>query len=282
MRAKNGRLLKDRIFRVMVTVISTAAVAPLFFIIVYVAYKGAPVVFSEGLSFITQKPAPVMAERLGGIAPALTGTFYLAASSTAIAVPIALFSAVFATEFPRSPLSRVVKVVARTFLEIATITIGMLVFFLIVLPMGRFSAIAGTTALSIVMLPYIYTYTESALMSVPSKYVEAAYSLGMSRAQVIFKVKLKIAWRALLRGIFIGIMKVTGETAPLVFTIYGARSMLFSGLFEPIDALPLMIFHFIQSGFENWRALAWGGAFILLVIYLSMFALNYILTRERR
>ncbi|MFZ8794293.1 MAG: phosphate ABC transporter, permease protein PstA, partial [Acidilobaceae archaeon] len=100
--------------------------------------------------------------------------------------------------------------------------------------------------------------------------------------QVIFYVTVRVARRGLARGIAIAVTKAMGETAPLLFTAFGARSVIFGGPFEPADALPLMVFQFIQTGYDNWRALAWGGAFTLLVLYLLLFIIARILVKEVR
>ncbi|MEM4035836.1 MAG: ABC transporter permease subunit [Fervidicoccaceae archaeon] len=267
-----ARKLKDRLFSALASLVALAFAAVALHVVLYVTWRGLPVLASEGLSLLFEKPAAVTAERPGGVAPALVGTLYLTASSLAIAAPMAALAAVFSVEFPRSPLSRLVRLTSRALLEVPTISVGLLVFSLLVLPLGRFTGLAGTVALALVMLPYVYVYAESALSSVPSTYVEAGYALGMRRAQVALGLRLKMAKRGVWRGVLMATMKAMGETAPLLFTVYGARSVVFGGPLQPIDALPLMIFQFIQSGYENWRALAWGGAFVLLVLYMAMYA----------
>ncbi|MEM0046773.1 MAG: ABC transporter permease subunit [Fervidicoccaceae archaeon] len=277
-----SRKIKNSVFIISSSLLALLTIIPALSLLVYISYKGAPVVFSQGINFLIEKPASVTSATPGGIAPALLGTIYLIVSSTLISAPVAILAAAFVVEFPRSPISRMIKIASRTILEIASITVGMLAFFLIVLPMGRFTAAAGTVALAVLMIPYVYTYTETALTSVPQKYIEAAYSIGMRRSQVFFKVTSKIAWKGIARGIFVGIMKISGETAPLIFTIFGARNSLFSGINQPIDALPLMIFQFIQTGFENWKQLAWGGAFVLLLIYIVFYIIYFAIMRDRK
>ncbi len=274
------RILVDRIFTVLVVLIAILAILPVFHIIAYITWRGLPIVLDNGLSFFTEIPAAVVAEKPGGIAPALAGTAFMTFTAVLIAVPLSTLAAIFSFEFPDHILTRAVRATSRSLLEVATILIGMLVFALLVLPTGRFTAFAGSIALAIVMIPYVYTYVELALLSVPRTYIEAAYALGMRRAQVIFYVTLRIARRGITRGIVISVAKAMGETAPLLFTAFGARNIIFGGPFEPADALPLMVFTFIQAGYDNWRALAWGGAFVLLVLYLLIFMLARVLVKE--
>lgn len=275
------RILKDRLFTVIVVALAIIVILPIFHIILYVSLKGLPVIIENGLDFFTSIPGAVIAEKPGGIAPALIGTLVMTSTATIIAAPIATLAAAFSVEFPNHPLARAVRVTSRSLLEVATILIGMLVFVLIVLPTGRFSILAGSIALAIVMIPYVYTYVELALLSVPRTYIEAAYSLGLKRAQVIL-LSLMIARRGVARGVAIAITKAMGETAPLLFTVGAARNTVFAGPLEPGDALPLMIFQFIQSPFENWHNLAWGGAFVLLVLYLTTFIVIRLVVREVR
>ncbi len=274
------RTLKDRVFTVVVVLVAFMAILPVFHIIAYITWKGLPVILDNGISFFIEIPAPVVAERPGGIAPAIAGTLFMTLTATIIAVPLATLAAIFSVEFPNHVLTRAVRVTSRSLLEIATILIGMLVFILVVLPLGRFTALAGALALAIVMIPYVYTYVELALLSVPKTYIEAAYAIGMRRAQVIFYVTLRIARRGIARGATIAITKAIGETAPLLFTAFGARSIIFGGLLEPADALPLMIFQFIQTPYDNWRALAWGGAFTLLILYITVFVFARVMVKE--
>jgi phosphate transport system permease protein len=278
----DGRFLVDRVFTVIVVVVAIIAILPIFHIIAYITWRGLPIVIDNGLSFFTDVPAAVVAEKPGGIAPALAGTAFMTITATLIAVPLATLAAIFSVEYPNHVLTKAVRVTSRSLLEVATILIGMLIFVLLVLPTGRFTALAGSLALAIVMIPYVYTYAELALLSVPKTYIEAAYALGMKKAQVIFYVTVRVARRGLARGIAIAVTKAMGETAPLLFTAFGARSVIFGGPLEPADALPLMVFQFIQTGYDNWRALAWGGAFTLLVLYLSFFILARLLVKEVR
>ncbi|MEM1873425.1 MAG: phosphate ABC transporter permease PstA [Acidilobaceae archaeon] len=276
------RKLVDKVFVIVVCLLAVTALAPVFHIIFYITYRGLPVILESGLEFFTSIPAPVVSPKPGGIAPALVGTILMSALATVIAVPLSVAAAVFATEFPNSSLARSVRATARSLIEIPTILIGMLVFVLLVVPLGQYTGLAGAMALAIVMVPYVYTYTEQALQQVPRTYIEAGYSIGLKRLQVVSIVSMRIAARGVARGVTIGISKAVGETAPLIFTVLGIRSAVNFNPLEPMDAVPLLIFQFIQTPFVNWQKLAWGAAFTLLVMYLAIFIVSRILIREVR
>jgi len=277
----DGRKVKEFVFIAAVVAIAFVAVLPVAHLTLFVCYKGIPVVLAAGLDFFTKIPGSVAGGEIGGVAPALIGTLYLTAIASLFAIPVAITSAVFSAEFPNSLFAKIVRSSTRSLLEVATIHIGMLVFVLVVLPLGRFTALAGAIAVALVMIPYVYTYTELSLMGVPRTYIDAGYSLGLKRARVIL-LTLSMARAGVARGTLVGVAKAMGETAPLLFTAFGARNAVFAGLLEPIDALPLMIFHFAMTPYANWQALAWGGAFVLLVMYMAVFAGMRLLVKEVR
>lgn len=277
------RRIKERIFIAITVALALAAVAPLLHILATVAVKGGGVVLREGTSFFTDPPAYPGAEEAGGVGPALLGTLWLGLVTSMIGVPLALLTAVYIVEYSGSPLARAAKVFTSSLLEVPTVLIGMLVFLVVVVPMGRYSLLAGSLALAIVMLPYTVSYVERALEGVPRTYREAGYSLGMTRAQVVFQVVMGIAARGVAAGVLIGVAKVLAETAPLLFTIGSARGNYPTGpqsLLEPGDALPLLIFQFAQTPYQNWQDLAWGAAFILTLLILAVFAVMRLMFRE--
>ncbi|MEM0340239.1 MAG: phosphate ABC transporter permease PstA [Acidilobaceae archaeon] len=278
----NFRKLVDKIFAIVVTLLALLALIPVVHITFYIVYKGLPTVLEEGWKFFVSVPAPATSPEPGGIGPALAGTITMATLATLIAVPISIAAAIFATELPSSFLARAVRATARSLIEIPTILIGMLVFVLLVVPLGHYIGLAGAIALAIVMVPYVYTYTEQALQQVPKTYIEAGYSIGLKRLEVIWLITLRMSSRGIARGITIGVSKAIGETAPLIFTVLGVRSAINFNPLEPMDATPLMIFHFIQTPFPSWQKLAWGGAFVLLVLYLSVFILSRMVVKEVR
>lgn len=275
------RVLKDRMFTIAVAILGAAALAPLFHIVYTVTVNGVPAVLEAGVSFFTEPPAPPGSQRLGGIAPALVGSAWLAVLSTAAGIPIAFLVGLFLYEFRESRLARIVRVFAMSLLEIPTILVGMLVYTVIVVPLGGFSVVAGAVALAIVMLPYVATYVERALDSVPATYREAALGIGLSRARTA-ALLAGIARRGILAGFLIGFAKAIGETAPLLFTVGSARNSVNLSPLEPGDAVPLLVFQFIATPYENWVRLAWGAAFVLTLLVLVVFLALRAVVREVR
>ncbi|BAN89506.1 phosphate ABC transporter permease PstA [Aeropyrum camini] len=279
------RRVKERVFIVTVTAVTILTVAPLFHIIGMVALKGSKTIVKSGIEFFTATPGPPGSEVLGGVGPAILGSLWLAVTTAIVGVPLSVLTAMFIVEYKSHPLARIAMVFSGSLLEIPTVLIGMLVFLVIVAPMGHYSLLAGSIALAIVMLPYTVSYVERALENVPQTYREAGYALGMTRAQVAVRVVAGIARRGMVAGVLIGISKVVAETAPLLFTIGSARSnypLTPLDLLKPGDALPLLIFQFAQTPYENWQELAWGSAFILTAIVLTTFIAMRILVREVR
>jgi len=276
------RLAKDRAFTILVLALAAAGVAPLAHLLATVAVRGAEAIARAGPGFFTEAPAPPGSRELGGIAPALAGSLLLAGASVAIGVPLATLTAVFMHEFPESRLARAARALAMSLLEIPTVLVGILVYSIIVVPMGRFSLLAGGVALAIVMLPYVATYVERALGQVPRTYREAGLALGMTRAQVVFHVAMGVARRGVLAGFIVGLSKALGETAPLLFTIGGSRAVVQASPLCPGDAVPLLVFQLAQTPYENWRLLAWGASLVLVASVLLVYLAARLLVREVR
>ncbi len=274
------RQLKDYLFYVIVIIGSIMAFIPLFHMIISVLIIGGKIVIETGWSFFTDIPPSPISNTIGGIAPAFIGTLILMILSTIIALPIAFFASVLAVEYPHNMISKIVKSLVNSLTEIPTILVGILIYTVVVIPMGRFSAIAGALALAIVSLPYIYTYIENSLSTIPFTYREAAYSLGMCKAVALFKVFIGIARRGILTGILMGLAKASGETAPLLFTAGASRHIIFNGIDQPVDAIPLLIYHFILTPYDNYHKVAWGAAFVLLVIFLSIFTITRLAVKK--
>ena len=267
----NHRRIMDRLFKYFVTAISFIVFVSLFHIIISILIHGGSVILKTGIKFLYELPPSPLSTSIGGIGPSLLGTITLMILTTIIGLPLAFFTAVLAVEYPKSVVAKMVSVLTRSFIEVPTILIGMLVYTMIVLPMGSFSAIAGAVALALVSLPYMYTHIENALASIPWTYREAAYGLGLTKLKALFYVFIGIARRGIVSGILIGLAKASGETAPLLFTIGSSRHSYFQGLDKPIDAIPLLIYEFAQTPYKIYHEVAWGAALVLLTIYLVIF-----------
>lgn len=274
------RDLKDKLFVASIILAAFTALTPLFHLIVVVVSNGLRVLASAGASFFTDIPPTPLSATLGGIAPALVGSFTIVAISLPITVLIGLLSAVLAEEFPGNVLSRAVDMLSRSMACLPTIMVSMVVYVTVVVPMRQFSALAGSIALSLISLPYAYTSFSSALRSVPSTYREAAYAIGMNRWRTVFSVLVRIARRGVVAGILLSLARAMGETAALLFTVGRYRAGVRLDLFSPTDALPLLIFDFITSPFRVYQELAWGASLVLLVVYILTFIVAKFVVRE--
>ncbi|AEF95837.1 phosphate ABC transporter permease PstA [Methanotorris igneus] len=259
------RTIKNNIFLLIVTIGTFVAILPLFHIIYTIFLKGMPIVMERNINFITG----TLSE--GGIGPAIVGTLMLTAMAMIIGIPLAFLAGSYVYEFPNSLIGRVTKVLLQIMLEFPTILVGTFVTALVVVPMGHYSGLAGAIALAIILTPYVAVYTEEAMAEVPRIYKEGAYALGSTRIQVIFKVITKIAKKGILTGMLIGMAKVAGETAPLLFTAGGLYETYPTNPLEPVGAVPLLIYDLIQSPSPEDHKIAWGAALVMLFIFLAIF-----------
>ncbi|KUK05068.1 MAG: phosphate transport system permease protein [Methanosarcinales archaeon] len=264
------RQLKERLFIATIVILAFLVVFPLFHIIYSVAIEGLPVVIKGGWGFVTGTLAPP-GGGLGGIGPAIVGTFVLTFLASLMGLPMAIITGIYAAEYPNSLLGRLTRLLLMVMMEFPTILVGLFVMQLVVIPVGSYSAIAGALALVIVLMPYVAVYTEEALKEIPPTYREAAFSLGLTRFKVVFRVLVGMARKGILTGILIGMAKVAGETAPLLFTAGGSSRIYFAGVDKPIGAIPLLIYDLIQQPYENYHEIAWGASFLLLMIFLAIF-----------
>ncbi|MBW9220200.1 phosphate ABC transporter permease PstA [Methanothermococcus sp. SCGC AD-155-N22] len=274
---KKLRVLKEKIFLITLGTLTLLAILPLFHIIISIFLKGAPVIAERGLSFITETFSN------GGIGPAIVGTLILTFTATIVGVPLAFLAGTYVYEFPESLVGRATKVLLQIMLEFPTILVGTFIAGVVVFPMGTYSALAGALALAIILMPYVAIYTEEAMSEIPKIYKEGGYALGCTRAQVIFKIITKMAKKGILTGILIGMAKVAGETAPLLYTAGGLYESYPTSLFEPIGALPLLIYNLVQSPSPEDHKMAWGAALVMLIIFLGIFIpIRYSLKKDIR
>ena len=264
------REVKEKLFLCGIATMTALTVLPLFHIIYSVAVEGLPVLLRGGLEFLSGTLAPP-GDGLGGIGPAILGTFILTALASLIGLPIAVMTGVYAAEYPESILGRLTRTLLTIMMEFPTILVGLFVMQILVIPMGSYSAIAGALALAIVMMPYVAVYTEEAFRNIPFTYREAAFGLGLTRFKVVFRVLAGMAKKGIVTGMLIGMAKVAGETAPLLFTAGGANRIYFAGVDKPVGAIPLLIYNLVQQPYENYHEIAWGSSLVLLLIFLAIF-----------
>ncbi len=251
-------------------VLSTVlVVAPLVAIFVYLIYKGAS---SLNLAFFTELPKPVGMQG-GGMANSIAGSGVILGLASLMGVPIGIASGIYLAEFGRGRmLANAVRFTADVLNGVPSIVMGISIYALIVLPQKHFSALAGGVALGIMMIPTITRTTEEMLLMVPNSVREAALGLGVPNWRSVLSITLRTASPGIITGCMLAFARVAGETAPLLFTAFGS-SFWPGGLGEPIAALPLQIYVYAISPYDDWHRLAWAGSLVLIVLIVVAVAL---------
>lgn len=237
----------------------------LFFILGYVTVHG---IGALNWNFFTQLPKPV-GETGGGMANAIVGTFKLIWLAALIGLPIGVLGGIYLAEYGRgTTVGFLVRYSADVINGVPSIVMGIFAYAVVVLPMKHFSTLAGGVALGIMLIPIAVRSTEEFLKLVPMAIRESALALGLPRWKVIVWVVIPTALRGLLTGILLDLSRVSGETAPLLFTAFGNRFWS-SGWMNPIASLPVMIFTYAVAPYEDWHRQAWAAALVLLMIVLA-------------
>jgi phosphate transport system permease protein len=248
---------------------------PLALIVWHLAAKGLP---GLGVSFFLHMPKPV-GESGGGMANAIVGTLILVALGALIAVPVGVGTGVYLAEYGAGRLATAVRYTADLLSGVPSIVVGVAAYGLVVMPMGRFSAIAGGVALGILMLPTIVRSTEEVVRLVPQSYRHAALALGAPQWRVLLSVVVPAAWSGILTAIMLAVARAAGETAPLLFTALGNRFWSLS-LDQPMASLPVFIFDYARAPYDDWNRQAWTGALVLLLLVAAMSGLMRLTTRR--
>lgn len=254
-----------RAMNLLVTCAAAAAVAlvllPLGAVFGYLVYKG---LGSINWAFLTQTPKPV-GEAGGGMANAIAGSALILLIGSSMGVPIGIGAGVYLAEYGRNRLGNLIRFTADVLNGVPSIIVGIVAYGLVVLTQGHFSALAGGVALGMMMIPTISRTTEEMLLLVPQAVREAAYGLGVSRWRTTLAITLRTATSGVITGIMLAFARVAGETAPLLFTAFGNQYWNWK-LNQPTAALPLQIFTYAISPFDEWHRQAWAGALILIVL----------------
>ena len=235
------------------------AVSVLFFILGYLIWNGAR---SLNLAFFTHLPMPVGMQG-GGMANAIVGSVKLLLLASLIGIPIGVLGGIYVAEFGRGIFPAVVRYTTDLLNGVPSIVMGIFVYTLIVLPQHHFSTLAGGVALGIMMIPIALRSTEEFLHAVPKTLREGALALGSSKAQTVARVIVPAAVHGIVTGILLDVARVAGETAPLLFTSFG-NQFWSHGWNEPTASLPVMIFSYAISPYEDWHRQAWAAGFVLL------------------
>ena len=259
------RKIISRIAETLCGVAVLLALLPLAMILFYVVKEG---IGSLNLAFFTHMPKPV-GEVGGGMANAIVGTLILIGIAALFAVPIGCITGVHLSEYPATRFSSAVRFSADALNGVPSIVIGIFAYGLLVLPVKRFSAIAGGVALGLLMLPIVVRTTEELLRLVPSGLREGALALGATRSRAVFSVILPAALPGILTGILVALARVAGETAPLLFTAFNNQYWS-TNVTQPIASLTVQVFTYAISPYDDWHRQAWAGAFLLVMIILTL------------
>src|SRR5258708_31549 len=276
MEAKIGfRTTTSLIFKGVIILFAFAIAIPLVVILFYIIKQG---VTQVNWTFLSHVPAPV-GEKGGGVLNALVGSFILVLMSSVFAIPVGMMAGIYLSENPKTRLAYYAGLCVDILQGVPSIVVGIVVYFWLVKPLGTFSAISGSVALSIMMLPIVIRSTEQTLRLLAGSLKEAALSLGVPYHRVILKVIVPCGFACILSGIMLSIARIIGETAPLLFTAFGSP-FLSTSLTKPMESLPHIIFTYATSPYDDWHNLAWGASFILLMFVLLLNIFTKLITRK--
>ncbi len=271
------RKFKSRAMGGLMLASSIAVMAPLFLVLYFLIHEGAS---SIDWQFFTQLPKPP-GETGGGMANAIVGSLELLAMAAALGVPLGVLGGIYLAEFGRDRSNYWIRFAADVLNGIPSIVWGMVVYLLLVVPFKTFSAYAGGVALGIMMIPLVMRTTEEMLLLVPQGYREAALALGIARWKIVTVIVVRAAMKGIITGVLVALARVAGETAPLLFTALG-NSFWNRNLAEPIAAVPLQIFTYAISPYDDWHRQAWAGALVLLGMILTLNIFVRLISRDRK
>jgi phosphate transport system permease protein len=261
------RRVTDHVMTGMAVLTVVLVLVPLFAIFAYLVYRG---VGSINWAFLTQTPKPV-GEAGGGMANAIVGSVFILALASVLGVPLGVGAGIYLAEYGRNRLGDAIRFTADVLNGVPSIVIGIVAYSMVVLYQKHFSALAGGVALAIMMIPTITRTTEEMLLLVPRALREAAYGLGISRWRTTLSITLRTATSGVITGIMLAFARVAGETAPLLFTAFGNQFWNLRAD-QPTAALPLQIFNYAISPYDEWHRQAWAGALVLIVLIVSAVA----------
>lgn len=267
--SRNRRQMADRLMSGLTMVCVVVSVIPLVSILGYLIYKG---IGSVNWAFLTRLPAPVGASG-GGMANSIVGSGIVVGLAALIGVPIGVLAGIYLSEYGRNNwLGKVVRLFADVLQGIPSIVVGIVAYTIVVLPMQRFSAIAGAIALAMMLIPFIARTTEEAMATTPNDIREAGLALGQPHWRVILGIVMRSSRNALVTGIMLAAARISGETAPLLFTALNNR-FWHAGIDQPISTLTVQVYNYAIAPFDDWNAQAWAGALVLITI---IFILNVV------
>ena len=271
------RAIANALLTVLVWIVALLASVPLFSVLYMLIWEGGARLAPE---LFTELP-PAGFEEGGGFGNAILGTLVMVAIAAVISVPLGVLAAVYLSELsPDSRLSRATRFLTKVLTGFPSILAGVFVYAALVLTMGTYSAVAGGVALAILMMPIVILTAEEALKMVPAKMKDAAIGMGCTPTQMIWKVALPTALPGILTGVMLGIARVSGESAPLLFTALFSNYWL-SSLREPTASLSILIYNFSSMPFENQIQLAWAASLVLVLMVLLFNILSRLFGRPK-
>ncbi len=273
--AVTWRVIKNKISKLVVMGFCTLLAVPLFAIMYYIIKNGSKAISIE---FFTQVPKP-MGELGGGIANAIVGSGLIVLIACAIAIPAGIFTGIYLSENKSRRITGYIRLSVDMIQGIPSIVIGIIAYLWFVVPIGHFSALSGGLALSVMMLPVVTKSTEETLKRIHPSIKEAALALGAPYYRTILLIIIPTGLQGITTGVLLGIARIAGESAPLLFTAFG-NPFMNTNLLKPVSSLPLLIFNYSTSPYEDWQRLAWGSSLFLLVFVLSLSLLSKAVTKK--
>jgi phosphate transport system permease protein len=271
----NYRLASSKIFEYVIILFAFLITLPLIAIIFYVLKTG---ISKLSWHFITNIPKPV-GEVGGGIANALIGSLLIVLVATIVAVPIGILCGIYLSENKNSKIAYYSRLAVDVLQGTPSIVVGIVIYFWIVKPSGTFSAFSGSMALAIMMLPIVIRSTEETLKLLPSTLKEAGLALGLPYHKVILRIIVPCGISGIISGVMLSVARVAGETAPLLFTAFG-NPYITANVLKPMQSLPLLIFNYATSPYDEWHDLAWGASLILLIWVLLLNITTKLITNK--
>ena len=270
------RRLVSGVMTGLVAVLCATAVLPLLLIFADLIHKGATAI---DWNFFVRTPVPI-GQTGGGVAHAIVGSAIIVGTACLIGLPIGIGAGIFLAEYGTGRLAWVVRFVADVLNGTPSIVIGILAWTWLVRPVGHFSALAGSVALAMLMVPMVARTTEEMVRLVPHSLREAALALGYPRWRTSLQIVVRTAVAGIVTGALVAVARIAGETAPLLFTALG-NLHLSTALGQPMQALPLQIYLYASGPFEEWHRLAWASALVLMALVLLLATAARWATRRR-
>ena len=270
-----SRDTKNLVFKVLIISFTLITIIPLIAVLAYIFKQGISVI---NWHFFTNLPKPV-GESGGGILNALTGSIIIVICAAIIAIPIGVTTGMYFSENSGTKILNFARLAVDILQGVPSIVIGIIIYLWFVKTTGKFSALSGSLALAFMMLPSIIKSTEETLKLVPSSLKEASLSLGIPYYKTMLRVIIPAGMSGILNGTLLGIARVAGETAPLLFTAFG-NPFLNLNILKPMASLPLLIFNYATSPYDDWHRLAWGASFVLVVMVLFLNILTKIAEKK--